>query len=234
MSDCGSLRGGVASAVNVAAEEPPTIASDAPAAPNTGRARRRFFLRAGFARAIAESSYACEQVASSCSPRRHSRKKSSPNKKVIRRKDSRRPTAPHKYVPCGTAEHCPGVRVIKYLPQHPAPFWHRILSWRGINAALRPGHDPGWIRASCRQDARANIPPRCNRSEPICVSPYLYRPRNLGERFFHKIKHCRRLATRYDNLARTTLLSFSLRRSSYDGASMSSRPKCDRRTDVDR
>ena len=29
----------------------------------------------------------------------------------------------------------------------------------------------------------------------------LYRPRNLVERFFNKIKQCRRVATRYDKLA---------------------------------
>ena len=46
-----------------------------------------------------------------------------------------------------------------------------------------------------------NIPPRCNRKKPICFSPYLYRARNLVERFFNKIKHCRRVATRYDKLA---------------------------------
>jgi transposase len=46
-----------------------------------------------------------------------------------------------------------------------------------------------------------NIPPRCNRNEPICFSPYLYRARNLVERFFNRIKQCRRIATRYDKLA---------------------------------
>jgi transposase len=38
-------------------------------------------------------------------------------------------------------------------------------------------------------------------SRPICFSPYLYRARNLVERFFNKIKQCRRVATRYDKLA---------------------------------
>ena len=37
--------------------------------------------------------------------------------------------------------------------------------------------------------------------EPICFSPYLYRARNLVERFFNKIKQCRRIATRYEKLA---------------------------------
>jgi transposase len=37
--------------------------------------------------------------------------------------------------------------------------------------------------------------------DPICFSPYLYRARNLVERFFNKIKQCRRVATRHDKLA---------------------------------
>jgi transposase len=37
-------------------------------------------------------------------------------------------------------------------------------------------------------DAWANIPPKRNRKEPICFGPYLYRGRNLVERFFTKIK----------------------------------------------
>ena len=42
---------------------------------------------------------------------------------------------------------------------------------------------------------------KCNRKDPICFSPFLYGERNLVERFFGKIKHCRRVATRYDKLA---------------------------------
>ena len=41
--------------------------------------------------------------------------------------------------------------------------------------------------------------------EPICFSPHLYRARNLVERFFNKIKRCRRIATRYEQ-ARSELL----------------------------
>jgi transposase len=51
-----------------------------------------------------------------------------------------------------------------------------------------------------RKGAWANIPPRSNRNDPVCFSPYLYRARNQTERFY-KIKHCRRIATRYDSLA---------------------------------
>jgi transposase len=64
------------------------------------------------------------------------------------------------------------------------------------------GYDADWIRALVsQQGAWANIPPKRNRKEAICFSPYLYRARNLVERFFNKIKQCRRIATRYDKLA---------------------------------
>jgi transposase len=70
------------------------------------------------------------------------------------------------------------------------------------------GYDADWIRAlAAKQRAWGNISPRSNRNEPICLSPYLYRPRNLIERFFNAIKHCRRVATRYDKLA-TNRLAF--------------------------
>src|SRR5712675_402548 len=64
------------------------------------------------------------------------------------------------------------------------------------------GYDADWIREFARQQgAWANIPPKRNRQDPICFSPHLYRARNLIERFFNKIKQCRRVATRYDKLA---------------------------------
>jgi transposase len=67
---------------------------------------------------------------------------------------------------------------------------------------LGSGLDADWIRdLAARKGASANIPPRRNCTEPICFSPYLYRARNLVERFFNKIKHCRRVATRCDKLA---------------------------------
>jgi transposase len=64
------------------------------------------------------------------------------------------------------------------------------------------GYDADWIRQfASEKGAWANIPPKRNRKEPICFSPYLYRSRNLIERFFNRIKQCRRIATRYDKLA---------------------------------
>ena len=42
------------------------------------------------------------------------------------------------------------------------------------------GYDADWIRAfASEQGAWANIPPKRNRKERICFSPYLYRRRNL-------------------------------------------------------
>ena len=58
--------------------------------------------------------------------------------------------------------------------------------------------------------ASANIPPRRNRNDALCFSPYLYRARNLVERFFNKIKQCRRVATLYDKLAANYLAFIQL------------------------
>jgi transposase len=44
----------------------------------------------------------------------------------------------------------------------------------------------------------------------MCFSPYLYRARNLVERFLNKIKQCRRIATRYDKLAANYLAVIKL------------------------
>jgi transposase len=73
------------------------------------------------------------------------------------------------------------------------------------------GYDADWIRALVNErGAWANIPPKRNRRDPICFSPYLYRSRNLVERFFNKIKQCRRIATRYDKLAANYLAFIKL------------------------
>src|SRR5947199_1389811 len=51
---------------------------------------------------------------------------------------------------------------------------------------------------------------RQDRNDPVCFSPHLYRARNLIERFFNKIKQCRRVATRYDKLAANYLAFIKL------------------------
>jgi transposase len=86
------------------------------------------------------------------------------------------------------------------------------------------GYDADWIRALVgQQGAWANIPPKRNRKDVICFSPYLYRARNLIERFFNKIKQCRRIATRYDRLAANYLALSNLRPSVFGCVFMSPR-----------
>ena len=79
---------------------------------------------------------------------------------------------------------------------------------------------------ACRHRARAwaNIPPKANRKDPICFSPYLYKARNLVERFFNRVKQFRRIATRYDKLAENYLAALKLVQSASGYAVMSLRP----------
>jgi transposase len=50
--------------------------------------------------------------------------------------------------------------------------------------------------------AAAVIPPRSNRTEQRAYDHHLYKDRNLVERFFNRLKQFRRIATRYEKLAR--------------------------------
>lgn len=51
------------------------------------------------------------------------------------------------------------------------------------------GYDADLISdLAIKKGAWANIPPKSNRSQPICFSPYLYRAHNRVERFFNSIK----------------------------------------------
>jgi transposase len=73
------------------------------------------------------------------------------------------------------------------------------------------GYDADWIRAFAGEHgAWANIPPKRNRKDPIYFSLYLYRARNLVERFFNRIKQCRHVATRCDKLAANYLAFIKL------------------------
>jgi transposase len=82
---------------------------------------------------------------------------------------------------------------------------------KGAMLLADKGYDANALRAAVyTQDAWANIPPKTNRKDPICFSPYLYKARNLIERFFNKIKHYRRIATRYDKLAENYLAALKL------------------------
>jgi len=66
--------------------------------------------------------------------------------------------------------------------------------------------DRGYDADSFRSILKKNnttpvIPGRCNRKEEIVYDKYIYRERNMIERFFNRMKNFRRLATRYDKRA---------------------------------
>ena len=56
----------------------------------------------------------------------------------------------------------------------------------------------------------AHIPTQKDRKVQRSVDPALYRQRNLIERYFCKLKHFRRVATRFDKLARNFLAAVTL------------------------
>lgn len=58
------------------------------------------------------------------------------------------------------------------------------------------------LQVIAAMNATAVIPPRSNRLEQRAWDRHQYKHRNLVERFFCRIKHFRRVATRYDKLAR--------------------------------
>jgi transposase len=58
--------------------------------------------------------------------------------------------------------------------------------------------------------AKAHIPSTSKRLVHRSVDQRIYRQRNLVERFFNKLKHFRRIATRFDKLARNFLAAVAL------------------------
>lgn len=84
-------------------------------------------------------------------------------------------------------------------------------------ASLLKGYQPDAVLADKGYDsdaliktieakgAEAVIPPKSNRKEPRDYDKDLYKERNLVERFVSRIKHYRRVATRYEKTARNFL-----------------------------
>ena len=60
------------------------------------------------------------------------------------------------------------------------------------------------------RDIEAVIPPKANRLEQREYDRHVYKDRNLVERFFNRIKQFRRIATRYDKLARNFFAMLNL------------------------
>jgi len=72
-------------------------------------------------------------------------------------------------------------------------------------------YDADWLRRAIEAAGAApNIPPMVHRRWKPCFSPSLYRARNRIERFFNRIKHFRRLATRYEKHAANFLAMLKL------------------------
>ena len=68
------------------------------------------------------------------------------------------------------------------------------------------GYDSNAIRRQIEDKGVVpNIPPKASRRWKNCFSPFLYRNRNAIERTFCRLKDFRRIATRYDRLARNYL-----------------------------
>jgi len=67
-------------------------------------------------------------------------------------------------------------------------------------------YDSDALRAElAERGAFANIPPMPQRKNRPAFSAFLYRYRNLVERFFNKLKHFRAIATRYEKHAENYL-----------------------------
>ena len=68
------------------------------------------------------------------------------------------------------------------------------------------GYDAGWLAGQiAAAGADVVIPPKRNRTEPREYDRNLYADRNKIERLFNRLKHYRRVATRYDKLGRNYL-----------------------------
>jgi len=60
-------------------------------------------------------------------------------------------------------------------------------------------YDTNALRAEAKEKkAWANIPAKSNRKDSFSFCRWVYRQRNLVERFFNKLKQYRGVATRYD------------------------------------
>jgi len=73
------------------------------------------------------------------------------------------------------------------------------------------GYDAAWTRGLVRdKDATLHIPSLRNRAMRESVSPGISAARNTVERLINRLKHFRRIATRYDKTARNYLAAVTL------------------------
>jgi transposase len=95
---------------------------------------------------------------------------------------------------------------------------HDVLRGEELPASHEPKYviaDQGYdsdalIETIAAHGAKAVIPPRSNRNEKRHYSKRRYKARNWVERFFNRLKHYRRIATRYETTARHYLTFVNL------------------------
>ena len=81
----------------------------------------------------------------------------------------------------------------------------------GADVVADRGYDNPTVIANIEAaQATAHIPTTKRKRTQRSVDPVLYRQRNLIERCFNRLKHFRRIATRYDKLAQNYLSAVAL------------------------
>src|SRR5262245_39497161 len=95
---------------------------------------------------------------------------------------------------------------------HDCPVAERLV--RRVKPSKRMLGDRAYDSAELREDLHARgtkpiIPNRCNRKQPFSFSKRLYKLRWRIESAFNRLKDFRRIATRYDRLARNYLWPLS-------------------------
>jgi len=83
--------------------------------------------------------------------------------------------------------------VAELIAAHPAP--GDVVADRGYDARAV-------LDIIAAAGGRGHIPTQRDRKAQRSVDPVLYKKRNLVERFFNKLKHFRKVATRYEKTAR--------------------------------
>ena len=96
---------------------------------------------------------------------------------------------------------------------HDCPVAERLI--RRVKPAKRMLGDKAYDSAELREEldergTKPVIPNRCNRKQPFSFSKRLYKLRWRIESAFNRLKDFRRIATRYDRLARNYLASVCL------------------------
>jgi transposase len=96
---------------------------------------------------------------------------------------------------------------------HDCPVAERLI--RRVKSAKRMLGDKAYDSVELRENldergTRPVIPNRCNRKQPFSFNKGLYKLRWRIESAFNRLKDFRRIATRYDRLARNYLASVCL------------------------